>query len=190
MSPATKYRTIVADPPWRYLNGTVPMGGVDKHFSTMSNVEIAALPVADLAEKDAHLYLWATNPRLFAEPHDAGVGPREIMAAWGFRYITLLTWIKNRLGLGYYFRGCTEHVLFGVRGRAPIPGELRIANVFNGDVDGAHSRKPDAFLDLVEQVSSGPYLEMFSRRARLGWDTWGDESLGHVEFAAVGGDPE
>ncbi len=79
-----KYRTIVADPPWRYLNGDIPMGGVNKHFPTMSNVEIAALPVSGLAEKDAHLYLWATNPRLFAESHDAGVGPREIMSAWGF----------------------------------------------------------------------------------------------------------
>ncbi len=177
-----RYRTIVADPPWRYLNGTVPMGGVEKHFHTMTNPEIAALPVAEMADDDAHLYLWVTNPRLFAESHDEGVGPREIMDAWGFRYITLLTWLKNRLGLGYYFRGCTEHVLFGVRGRAPIPPELRVANIFSGNVEGVHSRKPDSFLDLVEKVSPGPYLEMFARRQRLGWDTWGNEALEHVEI--------
>jgi N6-adenosine-specific RNA methylase IME4 len=181
----TKYRTIVADPPWRYANETVPMGGVAHHYTTMSNVEIAALPIRELAEKDAHLYLWVTNPRLFAEDTDAGVGPREIVKAWGFSYKTLLTWVKPGLGLGYYFRGCTEHVLFATRGRAPIPGELRIANVFDGAHTGGHSAKPDVFGDLVEAVSPGPYLELFARRQRLGWDTWGNEALNHVDLQSA-----
>lgn len=160
------------------------MGGVAKHFGTMSNKDIAALPVQDFAADDAHLYLWVTNPRLFAEAHDKGIGPREIMDAWGFRYVTLLTWLKPGLGLGYYFRGCTEHVMFGVRGSAPIPGELRVANYFEGPRT-EHSRKPDVFLDLVETVSPGPYLEMFSRRARLGWDVWGNESLNHLDMEPI-----
>ena len=177
-----KYGTIVADPPWAYQNSTIPMGGVAKHFPTMTNAEIAGLPVRELAADNAHLYLWVTNPRLFAEKHDAGIGPREIMDAWGFRYVTLLTWVKNRLGLGYYFRGCTEHVMFGVRGKCPIPGPERIANVFRGP-GGRHSQKPEVFLDLVERVSPEPRLEMFARRNRMGWDTWGNESLIHAEVA-------
>lgn len=172
----------MADPPWAYLNGSVPMGGVDKHFATMTNIDIAELPVRDWVDDDAHLYLWVTNPRLFAQGHDGGVGPHEILQAWGFRYITLLTWLKPGLGLGYYFRGCTEHVLFGVRGQAPIPGEIRLANYFTGP-RAEHSRKPDAFLDMVETVSPGPYLEMFSRRARFGWDVWGNESLNTAQLA-------
>lgn len=176
-----RYRTVVADPPWSYLNGAVPMGGVDKHFDTMANEDIAALPVAELAEDDAHLYLWVTNPRLFAQDHDHGVGPHEIMQRWGFRYTTMLTWLKPGLGLGYYFRGSTEHVLFGVRGSLPIPGPIRIANWFQAG-RSAHSRKPEAFLDLVESVSPGPYLELFARRQRLGWDTWGNEALEHVSL--------
>lgn len=180
---AGKYRTIVADPPWAYRNGSIPSGGVDHQFGTMTNPEIAALPVVEMADDDAHLYLWVTNPRLFPEPHDEGVGPLEIMAAWGFRYITLLTWLKPGLGLGYYFRSRTEHVMFGVRGSAPIPAEIREANVFSGP-RAEHSRKPEVFLDLVEAVSQPPYLELFSRRSRLGWDTWGNEALGHVELAS------
>lgn len=146
----------------------------------MTNQEIAAIDVASLAADDAHLYMWVTNPRLFAEPHDNGTGPLEILQAWGFNYKTMLTWLKPGLGLGYYFRGCTEHVLFGVRGAAPIPGPLRVANWFDGP-RSQHSRKPEGFLDLVESVSPGPYLEMFSRRARLGWATWGNEALGGTE---------
>jgi len=172
-----KYRTIVADPPWSYLNGSIPMGGVDKHFATMTNAEIAALPIVDLADEDAHLYLWVTNPRLFSQSHDCGIGPHEIMQAWGFRYITMLTWLKPGLGLGYYFRGSTEHVLFGVKGALPIPAPLRVANWFQAP-RSEHSRKPEAFLDIVEQVSPAPRLELFARRARFGWDYWGDESLG------------
>jgi N6-adenosine-specific RNA methylase IME4 len=179
------YRTIVADPPWAYTNGAVPSGGVDHHFGTMTNAEIAGLPVGEWAEENAHLYLWVTNPRLFPEPHDGGYGPQQIAEAWGFRYVTLLTWLKPGLGLGYYFRGCTEHVMFCVRGRAPIPPELRVANYFTGPRT-AHSRKPDSFMDLVEQVSPGPYLEMFSRRARFGWETWGNQALGGTGAVSAG----
>src|SRR5689334_11816997 len=109
-----RYRTIVADPPWQYDNGKVPQGGVDHQYGTLTNAEIAALPVRAQADTSAHLYLWVTNPRLFRESGD-GLGPREIMDAWGFRYVTTLTWPKlGAPGMGYYFRGDTEHVLFGI----------------------------------------------------------------------------
>jgi N6-adenosine-specific RNA methylase IME4 len=178
----TKYRTIVADPPWAYARST-GLGGARAaadNYPVMSNDEIAALPVRDLADDSAHLYLWVTNPRLYREASD-GVGPDGIMAAWGFRFVTVLTWHKlGAPGMGWYFRGDTEHVLFGVRGSAPIRPEVRESNHFAAHRQ-EHSRKPDRFYELVERVSPGPYLELFARRRRYGWDVWGNEA---PEFAA------
>jgi N6-adenosine-specific RNA methylase IME4 len=161
---------------------TVGLSAED-HYSTMGQGAIAALPVASLAEPDAHLYVWVTNPILTEQRLKGGPNVCAIARAWGFEPKTLLTWIKSEAGagLGFYFRGDTEHVLFCMRGNLPIPAEIRESNVFRGS-RGEHSAKPDSFMDLVERVSPGPYLELFSRRARLGWDTWGDESLGNVKL--------
>lgn len=184
-----RYRTIVADPPWQYRT-TSPVARVahrkvvaEHHYPTMTNAEIAAIPVSSMAEDDAHVYMWVTNPRLFGERTRGEIAPVEILEAWGFRYVTMLTWLKRgNLGMGFYYRGETEHVLFGVRGNLPIPVEKRERNWFEAAKHG-HSEKPEAFLDMVERVSPGPYLEMFSRRARLGWDTHGYESLSQVAIA-------
>jgi N6-adenosine-specific RNA methylase IME4 len=174
----TTYRTIVIDPPWEYAR-TVALGSTRaaaSHYTTMANAEIAALPVGDLAADSAHLYLWVTNPRLFAEPTRDALGPIEILRAWGFRYVTMLTWHKlGAPGMGWYFRGDTEHVLFGVRGPAPIPPELRLSNHFAA-ARTVHSAKPARFYEIVEQVSPEPRLEMFARRRRVGWDVWGNEA--------------
>lgn len=179
----TTYGTIVADPPWRYKTKS-PLakggGGAEKHYPTMSNDEIRDLAVGSLAAKDAHLYMWVTNPHLFGGGGD--VTPSDIMEAWGFRYITLITWVKQgALGMGYYWRGDTEHILFGVKGKAPIPPADRKRNVFEAP-KRRHSEKPDTFLDLVEQVSPGPRIELFARRQRFGWDTWGNESFESVNI--------
>lgn len=174
------YSAIVADPPWRYRTrqGITARTShhttvAEEHYSTMTNDEIAALPVADLAADNAHLYLWTTNPKLYGQRKRGELGPVEIMEAWGFRYVTLLTWIKKgALGMGFYFRGETEHVLFGVRGDLGIPVEKRLVNWFEAPKTG-HSRKPNKFFEIVHHVSPGPYLELFSREPRLGWDSWG-----------------
>ena len=171
----TTYRTIVADPPWRY-DTTRPLagskrGGAEYQYPTLALAEIAALrpPAAD----DARLYLWATNPLLFEA--------REVVTAWGFRYVTLLTWHKlGAPGMGFYFRGDTEHVLFAVRGKAPIDPALRVSNHFAAPRTG-HSAKPDRFYEIVEHVSPEPRLEMFARRRRVGWDVWGDEAPPEAE---------
>lgn len=166
------YRTIVADPPWRYdvvgrRNSAGTPTSVDGIYSTMTDADIVALPVADIAAPDAHLYLWATNARLF------DCDPLAIVGAWGFTYKTLLTWIKTgQPGLGSYFRGCTEHVLFCTRGNAPIPPESRERNHFTTQRTN-HSVKPDAFYDLVERVSPEPRVDLFCRSPRFGWDSWG-----------------
>lgn len=147
------YRTIVADPPWAYRTTTgittrTSRGTAcaEDNYSTMTNAALAAMPVASLAADDAHLYLWTTNPKLYGQRKKGEPGPNEIMEAWGFRYITLLTWLKEpgTLGLGFYFRGMTEHVLFGVRGKLGIPANQRQRNIIKAAKIG-HSQKPPAF---------------------------------------------
>lgn len=168
------YRTIVADPPWEYTNarGTQTRSRrgrsavtAEGNYSTLRSNEVAALPIADIAADDAHLYLWTTNPIL---PQAFAV-----LDAWGFNYITTLTWRKlGTLGMGFYFRGETEHVLFGVRGKLPIAAEARERNWIEAPRRG-HSVKPAEFFDLVERVSPAPRVELFARQPRLGWDHWG-----------------
>jgi N6-adenosine-specific RNA methylase IME4 len=167
--PTGRYAAIVLDPPWDWGDE----GDADQYgrarptYATMPIAEIAALPVGDLAESDAHLYLWITNRSL-----PKGFG---LLDAWGFRYVTMLTWVKPSIGMGNYFRGSTEHVLFGVRGSLPL---LRrdMGTHFNAPRPGPHSGKPDSFYSLVETCSPGPWLEMFARAQRPGWVTWGVEA--------------
>lgn len=188
-----KYRTIVADPPWEQKAGTLKgrEGWYDAHgksrdlpYPTMTVNEIAALPVSDLAEADAHLYLWVTNKYL----PDAF----SVATAWGFRYSTALVWCKKVMGqgLGGAFGIDTEYVLFCRRGSLAHHGRVigtwhQWKRAYDERGKPKHSAKPPQFLDLVEQVSPGPYLEMFARRQRLGWDTWGNEALNHVDIDAA-----
>jgi N6-adenosine-specific RNA methylase IME4 len=143
----------------------------------MSLAEIAGLPISDLSASDAHLYVWTVNAFL-----DQTYG---LVQGWGFRTSQVLVWAKppRGLGMGGAFTNTTEFVLFARRGS--LPPLRRVDTSWWNWSRGAHSAKPDAFLDLVEQVSPGPYLEMFARRQRLGWDTWGNEALEHVSLAAV-----
>ena len=168
------YSTIVADPPWAYdegwpmSNGQAQRGNTGRRplgYSTMTVEQVAALPVADLAAKDAHLYLWTTNRYL----QDAFA----VVSQWGFRHSQTLTWCKppRGLGPGGAFAVTTEFVLFARRGSA-APLARHDSTWFAAPRSG-HSVKPDAFGDLVERVSPGPYVELFCRRPRLGWDSWG-----------------
>jgi N6-adenosine-specific RNA methylase IME4 len=162
----TAFPTIVIDPPWRYDN-VATRGAAEDHYPTMSQDELLAMVLP--AAPDAHLYLWVTNSFI-----DDGF---DLMRAWGFTYKTCLTWCKPQIGMGNYFRSTTEHVLFGVRGKQPT---LRndVPTHFVAD-RRRHSQKPESFYDLVESCSPGPYLEMFARRERIGWNAWGNE-LGDV----------
>lgn len=178
-----KYKTIVADPPWRYKSSLPEFGqarGSDRSavpYATLSIGEIAVLPVSELADAQAHLYLWTTNTHL---EH-----AWSIIRAWGFKFSTMLVWCKPpRGGAGFPTFGiCTEFVLFCYRGKCDALKRLD-RNWWEWS-RSAHSGKPEAFIDMVEQVSPGPYLEMFARRNRLGWHTWGNECLNHVELAVV-----
>lgn len=179
-----KYRTIVADPAWTpsmsEINGGAPKASPQAHYETMTVDAICALrPPAD---EQAHLYVWC-----LAQHADWGF---DVARAWGFEPLTMLTWCKPGLGAGR-FRCNTEHIVVARKGSRhgnPFGGGGRSSQATDGTwfdwPRGAHSAKPDAFYDLVEQISPGPYLEMFSRRARLGWDTWGDEALHGTELFA------
>jgi N6-adenosine-specific RNA methylase IME4 len=143
----------------------------------MSLDAIKALPVKAMAEDNAHLYLWTVNRHL-----EASFG---VARAWGFEPSTTLMWCKQPrgVGLGGTFTLAAEWVLFCRRGC--LKAQQRVdRNWWLWRRPVRHSEKPEAFLDLVEQVSPGPYVELFARRARFGWDYWGDESLGTAEMAA------
>lgn len=191
------FGTIVADPPWAYstanseklaLPKSMVKGGSRRQVSvqnlgypTMTSEDIARLPVRDLAEKNAHLYLWTTNHFV--------VDAHEIAKAWGFTAQTMLTWVKVRaddpskasMKMGWWFRGATEHVLFCTRGRTLRKDTIARPTALMWPRE-PHSCKPEAFFELVEAVSDGPYLEMFARRERPGWSHWGNEMSGGIEL--------
>lgn len=182
MSAAKRYRTIVADPPWT-VQRTMGVGGrraraTEVPYDMLTVEQIKAIPVADLAEDDAHLYLWSTR-RAFREGEAAGVA-----RAWGFRPVGEVIWGLRNAGMGKPpIVNDHEPVLVAVRGALPFDsgGPLMGVQWWRQTYIGggkAHSAKPEAFLDHVELWSPAPRLEMFARRARFGWDTWGDEALG------------
>ena len=167
-----KFATIVIDPPWDWGDegDQDQLGRARPDYSTMTIEQLEQLDVGGLADDDCHIYLWITNRSL----------PKgfRLLEAWGFRYITAITWVKPHFGMGNYFRGQTEHVLFGVKGSQPLKRK-DVGTAFIADRGtGGHSSKPSTFLDLVESCSPGPYIEMFSRSSRDGWISWGEQSHG------------
>lgn len=180
-----EYRTIVADPPWKQPSGGPSSGPgfavaggrpSTLPYPTLSLDAIKTLPVVDLAAPNAHLYLWVTNAYV-----EHGY---DVVRSWGFRPFTLLTWCKapRGIGLGGTFTQTTEHVLYARRGK--LRSQARTDRTWWEWKRGEHSSKPEAFMDIVEWISPGPRVELFSRRARLGWDVFGNESLSQSEFAA------
>jgi len=185
---ALKYRTIVADPPWdfgkttfrsgaghgmKYANRPLP-------YPSMSSAEIASLPVGDLADKDAHLFLWTTS-RHMREAYD-------VVDAWGFTCRQVLVWVKpDPMPMSMPFAPpATEFVLACSRGkpRANLERPLKSSALVIPRGASPHSAKPEAFMDAFELLGDAPRLELFARRQRLGWDTWGNECRCDVEMAA------
>lgn len=172
---AAKFATIVIDPPWDWGDegDQDQLGRARPDYGTMSLSQLLDLPVGDMADEDCHLYLWITNRSL----------PKgfQLIDRWGFRYVTTLTWVKPHFGMGNYFRGQTEHVLFAVKGSQQLKRK-DLGTVFHAPRGpGGHSSKPVEFYDLVESASPGPYLEMFSRCERADWTMWGEDA--HVVAA-------
>lgn len=174
-----KYKTIYADPPWQFQNRTGKVAPEHKRlnrYGTLKLDDIKQLPVSDVADEKCHLYLWVPNALL-----PEGL---EVMKAWGFQYKTNIIWEKVRKdgmpdgrGVGFYFRNVTEILLFGIRGgnnRTRSAGRSQV-NLIRA-IKREHSRKPDEFIPLIESCSSAPYLELFARGHREGWDMWGNQA--------------
>jgi N6-adenosine-specific RNA methylase IME4 len=186
----SRYGVIVVDPPWAYGSDTGRTRTAEHHYQTIGNagrevnrrtgagVEriVAATPVRQWASDNAHLYMWVTNPKLpFAF---------SMLTAWGFTYKTTLTWVKTRAdgaptgaGMGWFYRGATEHALFAVKGRKGIPSSLRKPNVVMAPVT-THSEKPVAFYDLLRSIypEDERMLDAYARRAHHRFHAWGNEA--------------
>lgn len=168
--PEKKYKTIYADPPWAEHGGGKIKRGADRHYPLMSTKEICDLPVQDISEENCHLYIWTTNNFLL----DAF----KVIEAWGFTYVTCITWMKDRQGLGQYYRGITEHYLFARKGMLPykcIDGKRQqgVTGFYHKKME--HSVKPEIMRQMIENVSYMPAIELFARRPSPGWDCWGNE---------------
>jgi N6-adenosine-specific RNA methylase IME4 len=151
--------------------------GADRHYPLMRTKDIAALPVQQLVHPDGcHLYLWVTNNFL-----QDGL---DVVNAWGFEYVTMITWLKNRKGLGQYYRGLTEHCIFAVTPRR-LPYKIESGKRCQG-VTGfqaektIHSAKPEEMRKMIELVSYAPRIELFARNNCPGWDCLGDEVGSHA----------
>jgi N6-adenosine-specific RNA methylase IME4 len=176
---SNRFATLLADPPWRFINRTGKMAPEHRRLSrygTMTVSEIAALPVDQIIGPTAHLYLWVPNALL-----PEGI---KVLTAWGFEYKSNIIWHKLRKdggsdgrGVGFYFRNVTEMLLFGVRGknaRTLAPGRTQVNYI--GTRKREHSRKPDEQYDLIESCSPGPYIELFARGSRPKWIGWGKQA--------------
>ncbi|MGH9773833.1 MAG: MT-A70 family methyltransferase [Candidatus Acidiferrales bacterium] len=171
------FSTILIDPPWRFMNRTGKVAPEHRRlhrYETLSFEEIGRLPVAKYAKEKAHLYMWCPNALLLE-----GL---TIMKEWGFKYKTNIVWYKIRKdggpdgrGVGFYFRNVTELLLFGIRGsiRTLAPGRRQVNIIMTRKEE--HSRKPRESYSLIEQCSSGPFLELFARERVKGWHQWGDQ---------------
>ena len=160
------------DPPWPEQGGGKIKRGADRHYSLMPVKDIMALPIGELADPEGcHLYCWTTNNYLPAA--------LECIKTWGFEYITTITWLKDRVGLGQYYRGLTEHCLFAST-KKRLPYKMADGKRCQGitgfsEPKTIHSRKPDSMRNMIEWVSYAPRIELFAREHHAGWDVWGNE---------------
>ena len=187
-----KYATIVADPPWEYDEGfpsgvARPDGSLERWtyelpYESMSLADLEALPIAELADPaGCRLFMWTTNKYL-----PAAFG---LLRAWGFRYGQTIVWAKTSHVPPFSTSiapQASEYLLYGYTGKpAPRTGSFPSTVIASPRGFTDHSRKPEGFLDIIEALTPGPYLEMFARRNRLGWDTWGNQALVHTEVDAA-----
>jgi N6-adenosine-specific RNA methylase IME4/ParB-like chromosome segregation protein Spo0J len=166
-----KYRVIYADPPWQYdLEQTSPnLGGAIKHYNSMSIEELCALPIKDIADKDAVLFLWITSPKLNLF--------LQLMEAWGFEYKTSFVWDKVKHNMGHYNSVRHEFLLIGGRGKSTPDIKHLYDSVISIERSDKHSEKPVEFLNIIDNLyQHGNRIELFARQAKKeNWYFWGNE---------------
>ncbi|HNU60702.1 MAG TPA: MT-A70 family methyltransferase [Methanofastidiosum sp.] len=168
-----KYKTIYCDPPWPEFGGGKIKRGADRHYPLMSIKQIINMKdfISEISEDNCHLYMWTTNNYL--------PSALQVIKEWGFEYKTIITWLKDRFGLGQYYRGITEHCLFAIKGNIPyktIDGKRQQGITGFTAPRQEHSVKPEEMRQMIEKVSYPPYIELFARRkdSQL-WHYWGNE---------------
>jgi N6-adenosine-specific RNA methylase IME4 len=189
--PRRHFKAILADPPWRFKTYNEAgrqrcpdwkpfKGSPSIHYDTMSLDELCTLPVADLAAPDCCLFIWITWPLLLES--------LNVIEAWGFNYKTCaFDWVKAQvnqidmfredadvqIGMGFWTRSNSEPCLLAVRGQPKrIDAGVRMGII---EPRRQHSRKPDCVHQRIERLVAGPYLELFARKTRPGWTSWGNE---------------
>lgn len=162
--PVNHFKTVIADPPWQY-DDQPPRGGAGKHYQLMDLDGIKNIDVKAVTSDEAHLYLWTTNA-FMKEAFD-------VAESWGFEQKTILTWVKNSMGVGWYFRNTTEHVLFCTRGDLKTEVD-DIETHFRADRD-KHSKKPSTLYEIATKASKQPMLELFARKSYGEIEAVGDE---------------
>lgn len=177
--PTGPFGAILADPPWSFKTfnnktGTTPHRGAEDHYGTASFEDMARIPVASVAAKDCALFMWVVDSHL-----DEALRLGE---AWGFTFKTCaFVWFKSKgehvnpiPGMGYWTRKQTEQCWLFTRGKPARVSKGVEQALFCGR--GQHSAKPEQQYERIEQLVSGPYLELFSRLSRPGWTAWGNET--------------
>ena len=166
-----EFNTILIDPPWNETGGGRIKRGADRHYPLIKTPDLPRVILSSPVWRpsvDAHLYMWATASHL----QDA----LWLMSACGFVYKSNVVWVKDRIGLGQYFRMRHELLLFGTRGRGfACKTQTKTIQSVIESPRGKHSAKPVEFIELIESRSIGPYLEIFARQRRAGWTVWGNE---------------
>lgn len=177
--PQNHYRALLVDPPWVFETWSDKGRdrSAEKHYKTMTLLELTELPVQDLAARDALLFLWSSGPML---PQSLA-----LLHVWGFQFSTVaFVWEKQNQngdtahGLGYWSRSNCEFVILGKRG-SPKRRAKDVPQLIKAP-KRAHSEKPAETIRRIERLVAGPYVELFARRTRRGWDVWGDE-VGKLE---------
>lgn len=166
--PDGKFNVIYADPPWQYTFGFDIHGAADRHYATMSIDDLCNLPIRDLAEDNAVLFLWTTSPKLF-DAHD-------VIKAWGFEYKTSFVWDKVKHVMGHYNSVRHEFLLLCIKGSFPKQSDTLHDSVIEIERSDEHSEKPEYFRQLIETMYPlSKKIELFARRKSEGWDAWGNE---------------
>lgn len=169
--PSNKYRVLYADPPWSYNDkcdeGSVQAGGCERHYPTMTLTELCALPVCDLTDADAVLFLWATSPML---PEAL-----KVISAWGFAYKASFIWDKVKHNMGHYNSVRHELLLICTKGSC-LPDSKVLIDSVQSIERTEHSVKPEDFRLIIDSLYTiGKRIELFARKKTEGWDTWGNE---------------
>jgi len=161
-----KFDVIYADPPWKYEFSETTNRDIENHYTTMNSIDIAEMNVP--ANENCVLFMWATAPKL--------VEAIEVMNGWGFEYKTCAVWDKEKIGMGYWFRGQHELLMVGVKGKmSPPHSSIRISSVIK-EVRGKHSKKPNLVAEYIELAFyNKSKIELFCREPRKGWYSFGNQ---------------